>query len=82
MANENVRNLRDGTITIKDNVAETLTVICEEGDLSWSETHDVKQIKDRNRLSHMREGEEEPVALAFSIHYKYSVATGAEPLSP
>ena len=83
MANENVRNLRDGTIILQDNAAvNTLTIICEEGDLSWSETYDVKQIKDRNRLCMMRLGEEEPISLAFSIHYKYSKAQGAEPLSP
>ena len=82
MANENVRNLRDGTITIKDNVAETLTIVCEEGDVAWGETSDIKLIKDRNRLSHMRMGEEEAVSLSFSVHYKYSVAQGAEPLSP
>ena len=87
MADENVRNLRDGTITITDGprgavARSSLTIICEEGNLNWNETSDIKQIKDRNSLSHMRMGEEEPVAFSFSVHYKYAIASGAEPLSP
>ncbi len=84
MADENVRNLRDGTIVISDGDTprNTLTIVCEGGDLAWAETSDIKVIKDRNSLSHMRMGEEEPVSLAFSVHYKYAIASGVEPLSP
>ncbi len=84
MADENVRNLRDGVIVIEDGStpANSLMIVCEEGNLNWNETSDIKQIKDRNRISHMRLGEEEPVAFSFSVHYKYSVASAAEPLSP
>jgi len=82
MADENVRNLRDGTITLKDAGANTLELVVDTGDLSWVETSNITDIKDRQRLSHMRLGEEESVTLSFSLKYKYSVANGSEPLSP
>ncbi len=88
MADENVRNLRNGTLVINDGprgavARSSMTIVCEEGNLNWSETSDIKVIKDRGSLSHMRLGEEEPVAFSFSIHYKYSIRSGVgEPLSP
>lgn len=83
MANENARNLQDGTIQLADdNSANTLVIVCEEGNLTWSETHNVEHIKDRGSLDHMREGEQEPVSFSFSVRYKYAIASGSEPLSP
>lgn len=84
MSNEPTRNLQDATLYIEDALAaHSLEIICEEGDLAWSEpSNQPKVIKDRQSLCHMRPPEEEPVTLSFSLHYKYSVAHGTEPLSP
>lgn len=63
------KNMKDGTVKIKDNVAESITLIVEEGDFSYSESHPVRNIMDRGALSHMREGNEEPVTGSFTLKF-------------
>ena len=76
------RNLRDGTITLKDGGANTLEIVCEEGNLSFEETHNHVQVMDRGNLCHLRPGAEEAVTLSFGVQFQYFVSTGAEDVSP
>jgi len=69
-----VRNLRDGELVIKDGTAATplsLTVLLDEGDLSWTERTDTIEIKDRGSISsgHLRKGNEESISLSFTAKW-------------
>ena len=69
-----VRNLRDAELVLKDGGSPTplqLTVVLDEGDLSWTERLRTIEIKDRGRITggHLRPGEEESVTLSFSAKW-------------
>lgn len=64
-----VRKLADGIVTLRDNVAEMLELILEEGDLAWDYTHNIVNVLDRGTLSHMREGDQVPVTFTFTLKY-------------
>lgn len=73
-----VRNLRDGELVIKDNGgANSLTVALDEGDLSWSETHNVVNVLDRGDLSHVRVGDQAPVAGSFTLKFVEFLSSGS-----
>ena len=65
------RNLRDAELVIKDGAGSpaSLTVILDEGDLSWTETDDTKQIKDRGVLHHTRPGDQMACELSFTAKW-------------
>ena len=49
-----VRNLRDGELVIKDGTTPTpqsLTVLLDEGDLTWTERAHTIEIKDRGAIA-------------------------------
>lgn len=65
------RNLRDGELVLKDGTGtpKTLTVLLDEGDLSWTETLDTKEISDRGALDHTRPGNEVSCQMDFSTKW-------------
>lgn len=66
---EHARNLRDGQLVINDGstVPQTLTVVLDNGDLSWTEKKNPKINRDRGALHSHRPGDDEPVQLKFSL---------------
>lgn len=75
MAVTNVtRNLRDGELVLKDGTSGTpqsLTVLLDEGDLSWTERTNTIEVKDRGSIStgHTRKGDEESISLSFTAKW-------------
>lgn len=65
------RNLRDGALVIKDGsgTPKSLTLLLDEGDLSWTETLDTKEISDRGVLDHTRPGNEVSCQMDFSVKW-------------
>ena len=63
------RNLRDGQIQVKDGAGSpvTITLTLEKGDLKWARKQSPIQVNDRGALDHVRPGDQQPVALSFSI---------------
>lgn len=89
MAVTNVtRNLRDGELVIKDGTtptAQSLTVLLDEGDLSWTERTNTIEVKDRGSISagHTRKGDDESVALSFTAKWTQLLGksvVGGDPL--
>lgn len=67
------RNYRDGIIIIRDGATPTsneLEVLGAEGDLSFSETQTAKVIMRRGAVDSLREGDEEPINLSFTIKFE------------
>lgn len=83
-----VRNLRDGELVIKDGTSGTplsLTVLLDEGDLSWTLRNNTIEVKDRGSISagHTRKGDEESVSLSFSVKWSQlfgKVVNSSDPL--
>jgi hypothetical protein len=67
------RNLRDGELVIKDGsgTPKTLTVILDEGDLTWTQRQRTIEVKDRGSIAagHTRPGDEESVSLSFTARW-------------
>ncbi len=78
------RNLRNGSITLKDRTGTPLELLVpiEEGDMSWTETDATTVVKNRGVISHRAVVSEVPVELSFTIKYvaiKGRSETGADP---
>ncbi|QDT67068.1 hypothetical protein [Calycomorphotria hydatis] len=88
MAVSNItRNLRDGELVIKDGTSPTplsLTVLLDEGDLSWSERSNTIEVKDRGSITdgHTRIGEDESVSLSFSAKWTQLIGKAADAGDP
>lgn len=67
------RNLRDGELILKDgsDPAQSLTVLLDEGDLTWTERQRTIEVKDRGSIAagHTRKGDEESIALSFTAKW-------------
>jgi hypothetical protein len=67
------RNLRDGELVILDGAAppQSLTIILDEGDLTWTQRQKTLEIKDRGSIAagHTRRGDDESVSLAFTARW-------------
>lgn len=64
------RNFRDGAIAIEDGTtptANTVTLTLEMGDLTFTERKEYVQVDDRGALDHVRNGNQVPVPLSFSV---------------
>lgn len=82
-----VRNLRDAELVLKDGTSPTpqqLTVLLDEGDLTWTERQNTIEIKNRGRLAggHLRPGEEESVSLSFSAKWTQLYGNAIAPGDP
>lgn len=69
-----VRNLRDAELVLKDGTSPTplsLTLVMDEGDLTWTERQRTIEVKDRGRIAggHLRKGDDESVTLSFSAKW-------------
>jgi hypothetical protein len=82
-----VRNLRDGELVIRDGTSpapQSLTVLLDEGDLSWTERTRTIEIKDRGSIAagHLRKGDDESVALSFTAKWTQLLGQAVEPTDP
>jgi len=75
------RNLRDGSLAIRDGSPNSTTVALHDGALTWIEANPVVNVLDRGTLSHMRPGPESPVTGEFTAKFK-SFETAAGDASP
>lgn len=82
------RSLRDGELVIKDGTTPTpqsLTLLLDEGDLTWTERANTVEVKDRGSLAagHTRKGDEESISLSFTVKWAQLIgkaAGGGDPL--
>lgn len=63
------RNLRDDEIVVSDGGSQSLTLLLDEGDLSWTEPENTVIVLDRGILDHTRPGDEEPIDLSYSVKW-------------
>ncbi len=82
-----VRNLRDGELVIKDGTTPTplsLTVLLDEGDLSWTQQANTIEVKDRGSISggHTRKGDEESISLSFTAKWTQLLGKSADAGDP
>lgn len=88
MAVSNVtRNLRDGELVIRDGSTPTplaLTVVLDEGDLTWSQRANTIEVKDRGSIAagHTRKGDDESISLSFTAKWTQLLGKSADPLDP
>jgi hypothetical protein len=65
------KNLRDATIVLKTSGgAQSITLACEEGDLSFTIQDPIRRIMDRGALSHARAGDEAPVEGSMTLKFR------------
>jgi hypothetical protein len=80
------RNLRDGELVIKDGsgTPKTLTVLLDEGDLSWTQRQRTIEVKDRGSIAagHLRKGDDESVQLSFTARWTQRLGKSANPADP
>ena len=82
-----VRNLRDAELVLRDGTSGTpltLTVLLDEGDLSWTERVNTIEVKDRGSIAdgHLRKGDEESVSLSFSAKWTQLIGKSADSGDP
>jgi hypothetical protein len=83
---ELTRNLRDGELVIKDGsgTPKTLTVLLDEGDLSWTQRQKTIEVKDRGSIAagHLRKGDDESMQLSFSARWTQLIGKSANSADP
>ena len=81
-----VRSLRDGELVIRDgsSPAQTLTVLLDEGDLTWTQRANTIEVKDRGSIAagHTRKGDDESVSLSFTAKWTQLIGKAANALDP
>lgn len=82
-----VRTLRDGALVIKDGAGSphSCTVVCDNGDLRWTETKEWRMVKCRGTNDHVRPGDD--VELEMSCTFKWMHLLGytgdsSDPIQP
>ena len=75
------RNLRDGELTLVDGNDVELTVLLDDGDLSWTEATNTVEVLDRGSIAdgHTRPGDEVPVELSFTAKWTQLVSDSGDP---
>lgn len=80
------RNLRDGELIIKDGSSPplALTVVLDEGDLTWTQRQRTIEIKDRGSIAagHTRKGDDESITLSFSARWTQLIGKSANSADP
>jgi len=80
------RNLRDGELVIKDGspTHKMITVVLDEGDLTWTQRQNTIEVKDRGSITagHTRKGDEESVSISFTAKWTQLIGTAIDPLDP
>lgn len=86
MAISNItRNLRDGELVIKDSgLAGSLTVLLDEGDLTWTQRQNTIEVKDRGSIAagHTRRGDEESVTISFTAKWTQLLGSAIDAADP
>lgn len=82
-----VRNLRDAELVLVDGTSPTplsLTVVLDEGDLTWTERLNTIEVKDRGKISggHLRRGDDISVTLSFSAKWTQLIGKSASSGDP
>ena len=82
-----VRNLRDGELVITDGTSGTpqsLTILLDEGDLSWTQRNNTIEVKDRGSIAagHTRKGDDESVSLSFTVKWTQLIGKSADSGDP
>ncbi|MCA9053861.1 MAG: hypothetical protein KDA75_08490 [Planctomycetaceae bacterium] len=87
-ASQLTRNLRDGELVLLDgsDPPKSLTLVLDEGDLSWTQRQRTIEVKDRGSISagHTRRGDDESVSLSFSAKWTQLLGrsiSAADPLA-
>ena len=84
MAVSNIsRNLRDGELVVKDNgQAGSLTVLLDEGDLTWTQRQNTIEVKDRGSIAagHTRNGDDESVTISFTAKWSQLLGAAINPV--
>jgi len=80
------RNLRDGELVIKDGSTPVvaMTVLLDEGDLSWIQRTRTIEVKDRGSIAagHLRKGDDESVQLSFTAKWTQLIGKSANATDP
>lgn len=80
------RNLRDGELVIKDGNTPplTLTVLLDEGDLTWTQRQRTIEVKDRGSIAagHTRKGDDDSITLSFTAKWTQLLGKSANPTDP
>jgi len=85
MAVSNItRNLRDGELIIKDGSSASLTVLLDQGDLTWTQRQQTIEVKDRGSISagHLRKGDDESISLSFTAKWTQLIGKAASAGDP
>jgi hypothetical protein len=82
-----VRTFRDGSIAIKDNDSppNVCTVVCDEGDLRWRSTDEVRIIRCRGQISDARPGDVVPLELSCTFKWAQLIqntVNASDPITP
>lgn len=82
MTTQLTRNLRDGELKLLDGSGKSLVVVLDDGDLSWTETINTIEVKDRGSIAagHTRPGDEESVELSFTAKWTTLIGDTNDPL--
>lgn len=79
------RNLRDGELVIKDQGgAGSLTVLLDEGDLTWTQRRHTIEVKDRGSIAagHLRCGDDESVSISFTAKWTQLLGSAVNATDP
>ena len=65
------RNMRNGSIVIKDGAGtpKSCTVVCDDGDFTWTIQQDIKEIYCRGTLTDKRKGNDMPCELSVTVKW-------------
>ena len=81
------RNLRDGELALIDGTPGTpqsLTVLLDEGDLTWTQRANTIEVKDRGSIAagHTRKGDDESATISFTAKWTQLIGRHANPADP
>jgi len=78
------RNLRDGELVIKDGASAELTVLLDQGDLTWTQRQQTIEVKDRGSIAagHLRKGDDESTSLSFTAKWTQLLGKSANAADP
>lgn len=74
-------DLRNATVNIKDGGSNTLEVKIGQGNLTYTEKRDIDDVKSRGKLDTNREGEDQPMEVAFSFVWEFLKSASGEPVT-
>lgn len=68
--------MKNATLKIKDGASAVLTVKIGSGDITWNEKKNIEYIPDRGLLDEVREGDEIPLEISFTLAWTLIRASG------